>query len=195
MQKPKRPPMAEVGLVLMDLSLNPIAFEPGAIAILKYSHPSGLKPSPASWIPKEILNVISSRDPSDLSSVKTHFRMGKSEYICRSYLVESQNGLLAQPLVALHLEKDSSASDTIDEVAARYRLTEREQEVFRGISMGLATKELAERMNISPNTIKAFLRLIMIKMGVTTRAGIVAKILHNGALAEEPAPRVKRATA
>ena len=30
-------------------------------------------------------------------------------------------------------------------------------------------------------SVKAFLRLIMIKMGVTTRAGIVANILHNGA--------------
>jgi DNA-binding CsgD family transcriptional regulator len=34
-------------------------------------------------------------------------------------------------------------------------------------------------MAISPNTVKAFLRLIMIKMGVTTRAGIVAKILDH----------------
>ncbi len=32
-------------------------------------------------------------------------------------------------------------------------------------------------MSISPNTVKAFLRLIMFKMGVTSRSGVVGKIL------------------
>jgi len=32
-------------------------------------------------------------------------------------------------------------------------------------------------MSISPNTVKAFLRLIMVKMGVTSRSGVVGKIL------------------
>jgi DNA-binding CsgD family transcriptional regulator len=32
-------------------------------------------------------------------------------------------------------------------------------------------------MNISPNTVKAFLRLIMVKMRVSTRSAIVGKAL------------------
>jgi hypothetical protein len=31
-------------------------------------------------------------------------------------------------------------------------------------------------MNISPNTVKAFLRLVMTKAGVTTRAGLVGQM-------------------
>jgi DNA-binding CsgD family transcriptional regulator len=181
MQQSKGPlVMAEVGLVLMDLSLKLIAFDRGAAAILNYSNQPGVKPDAAACIPKEILDAIRGRKPADLASVKAHFRVGKSEFICRAYLVEPNNGSMTHPVVALHLEKVSSASDTIVEVAGKYGLTEREQEVLRGISMGLANKELADRMSISPNTVKAFLRLIMIKMGVTTRAGIVANILHNG---------------
>ncbi len=172
------PIMAEAGLVLMDLSLKLIACDRGAAAILNYPNQPGAKQDPASFIPQEILDIIRSRKPSDLSLVKTHFRMGKSEYIWRAHLMESQNGL-SQPLVALHLEKVSSTSDAIYEVAAKYHLTDREQEALRGISMGLTSKEVAARMNISPNTVKAFLRLIMIKMGVTTRAGIVANLLQN----------------
>jgi DNA-binding NarL/FixJ family response regulator len=42
---------------------------------------------------------------------------------------------------------------------------------------GLSDKEIAERMKVSPNTVKAFLRLIMLKMEVTSRAEIVAKIM------------------
>jgi hypothetical protein len=40
-------------------------------------------------------------------------------------------------------------------------------------------------MAISPNTVKAFLRLIMIKMGVPTRAGIVGRLLDQNALGEQ----------
>jgi DNA-binding CsgD family transcriptional regulator len=40
---------------------------------------------------------------------------------------------------------------------------------------GLTNKEIGQRMNISPNTVKAFLKLIMMKMGVSTRSGIIGK--------------------
>jgi len=39
------------------------------------------------------------------------------------------------------------------------------------------SKEIAERMKISPSTVKAFLRLVMVKMSVSTRSGIVGKVL------------------
>ena len=57
--------------------------------------------------------------------------------------------------------------------------TEREQEALRGIAMGLTNKELAQRMNIAPNTVKTFLRLVMVKMGVARRTGVVAKLLEH----------------
>jgi DNA-binding CsgD family transcriptional regulator len=187
--------VAEEGLILMDLPLKLIAFDRGAAAMLNYPNQPGAKAEPASCIPKEILDIIRSHPHTDLASEKARFRIGKSDYVSRFYLVESQNG---SPLVAVHLEKDSSSSDAIEEAASKYHLTEREQEALKGILMGLASKELAERMNISPNTVKAFLRLIMIKMGVTTRAGVVAKILQNRTPFSERAemanddPRIKK---
>jgi DNA-binding CsgD family transcriptional regulator len=69
-----------------------------------------------------------------------------------------------------------SAVDAVLQAAAEYHLTDREQEALIGITMGLTCKEVAERMDISPNTVRAFLRLIMIKMGVPTRAGIVGRL-------------------
>jgi DNA-binding CsgD family transcriptional regulator len=182
--KPKAPIMAEVGLVLMDTSLNIIASDWGAASILNYRN----QPGSALCLPEEILEILRSRKPSDRSPVKTHLRMEKNQYFCRIYLLESHEGPMGQPIVALHLERGSSANDAICEIVKQYHLTGREQEVLRGISLGLATKELAERMNISPNTVKAFLRLVMIKMGVTKRAGIVARILHGVAL-DQPAAR------
>lgn len=183
---------ADVGLVLMDLSMRPIAIDQGAAAILNYQSRTAGSAPPANWIPKELLNSIRGRSPAELSSINTRCRIGATDYFCRSYIMESPDGFLGQPIMALHLAKDLSTTDTIDDVAARYHLTRREQEVLLGISSGgLTNKELAVRMNISPNTVKLFLRLAMIKMGVTTRAGLVAKILNdrnngNGAAAGAP---------
>ena len=43
---------------------------------------------------------------------------------------------------------------------------------------GLTSKEIAKRMRISPHTVKTFLGLVLIKMGVATRSGIIAKIIE-----------------
>jgi len=58
-----------------------------------------------------------------------------------------------------------------------FHLTNREQEVLRLLMMGLTNKEMADRMGISANTVKAFVHLVMLKMGTSGRSGIVAKVL------------------
>lgn len=178
---------AEGGMVLLDLSLKVVAFDRGAAAILKNPNQPSAR-SGAFCLPKEILDHIRNRKFSQLSSVRTFLRIRKNDYICRPYLLEWHNWLSPQPIVAIHLERVSSATDAVYEVSAAYQLTNREQEVLRGISLGLSSKVMAERMAISPNTVKAFLRLIMIKMGVTSRAGIVANILQNRSSAEKRGP-------
>jgi putative toxin-antitoxin system antitoxin component (TIGR02293 family) len=77
--------------------------------------------------------------------------------------------------------------DLLKIVATEYRLTPQEQKVVHGIATGLTSKELSERLNINPNTVRAYLRLIMTKMGVTTRAEIVSKVLKHSALKQPEA--------
>jgi DNA-binding CsgD family transcriptional regulator len=59
----------------------------------------------------------------------------------------------------------------------KFRLTERERGTVELLLEGLTTKEIAQRMNISPNTVKAFLRTVMLKLEVSNRSGILAKVL------------------
>lgn len=177
---------ADEGLVITDPAFNLIAFDPGAAIILNYREHAVGKTKSVSDIPEELLQLIRNRNLNDRSVTKTNMRLGRNEFICRIYSLDAHEGASGPPMIALHLERDSSVNNAISEIVAKYHLTEREQEVLQGLSMGLATKELAERMNISPNTVKAFLRLVMIKMRVTTRAGIIAKILHNGSDSDAP---------
>jgi len=166
----------ETGLVLMDLSLNAIAFDKGATRIFTApEQPVDSTPQ----LPNELLDMIRRHVPVDLPSFRQLFRIGDRDYACRAFLIAPSPSLLAQEVVALFLEREWAVSNTMTEVANAYHLTDREREVLVGLaSMGLTNKEMAERMNIIPNTVKLFLRLIMVKMGVTTRAGIVAKLLQ-----------------
>jgi len=80
--------------------------------------------------------------------------------------------------LALLLERSPEASAYILKICHQYHLSQREGEVVRLLVHGLATKEIAARMDISPNTVKVFLRHAMMKMGVSSRSGIMSKFIH-----------------
>jgi len=62
-------------------------------------------------------------------------------------------------------------------VSQQFNLTRREREALEYLLQGLTSKAIANRMNISPNTVKAFLRMIMIKTGVSSGSAMVGKII------------------
>ena len=114
-----------------------------------------------------------SRTPAFASTLKS----GKRLYECRAFRVDPLVGEGCEPLVAVLLERVSSGDLSLLHVSKKFNLTAREVEVLRHLLDGLTTKQIATGMDISPNTVKAFLRLIMGKMGATTRSGVVAKAL------------------
>jgi len=63
-------------------------------------------------------------------------------------------------------------------IGHKYQLSQREGEAVRFLIEGLTNKEIAARMGISPDTVKVFLRLAMMKMGVSSRSGIMSKFIH-----------------
>jgi DNA-binding CsgD family transcriptional regulator len=176
------PPIPEVGLVLMDETLRVVGCDRGAAAILKFS---GGTDGAGHRIPDEILESIQSRTRAGVPYSKMRFPTASGEYVCRSYLVESEEGLLSGRLVALHLERASMGDLVIRDISNRYHLSEREEETLKGVLMGLSTKEVADQMAISPNTVKAYIRLVMIKLGVATRWGIIAKVIGSRESSDE----------
>jgi DNA-binding CsgD family transcriptional regulator len=174
--------LADLGLVLMDMSFRTIAFDRGAATILSDLQGPGMQHAPSFSIPPEIQKAIRDSRLGDLPDVKVRLHMGSRDYKCHAFLVKSHSDSLPHEMVVLHLERDSSPADRVTDLSAEYQLTAREQEALRGIAMGLTSKELADRMEISPGTVKSFLRMIMIKLGVRTRGAILAKLIeYNGA--------------
>jgi len=76
--------------------------------------------------------------------------------------------------------------------AALASLTPREREVLRWMAYGLTNREIAERLVVSPNTVKKQVDSILSKLGVHTRAAAVRKAILGGLVAEpdpsEPPP-------
>lgn len=64
------------------------------------------------------------------------------------------------------------------------RLSRREMDVFRYAAAGRSNKEVAEKLNISPATVKAHLSRIFQKLGLRSRAELAAA--YHGVVGEAP---------
>jgi two-component system, NarL family, nitrate/nitrite response regulator NarL len=79
-------------------------------------------------------------------------------------------GMWVDPKI-IHLMADGVHQST--EQGIRKHLTEREQEVLRGIFEGLSNKEIASQLNVTEGAIKATLQQLFQKTGVRTRSQLV----------------------
>lgn len=68
------------------------------------------------------------------------------------------------------------------DVAIGTMLTTREREILALLADGLANKQIAARLGISPNTVKTHLELLFEKLGVSSRAEAVASGVKRGLL-------------
>jgi len=171
---------SDIGIVLMDFSWHPIAADEGALTILcgdGVQSGADADPVPRLRLAADIVDGLRPDLSGEPSPLRTDFRIGHHFYDVRAFVVTSPEGTSKRGFVVLRLERRLTTNDAVSRLCRDYHVTEREEEALRGVAMGFTSKELADRMNIRDTTVKTFLRLLMIKMGVASRAGIVAKLL------------------
>jgi DNA-binding CsgD family transcriptional regulator len=173
-------------VIIVDESLSVVGSNNEAVQILTFpEQPEKIQHLDA-WLSRKIRSIFMERRPP--FRVIEDFRSAKRTYRCRSFplgfTLPHQNGSRPQngsshsaEMLIVMLERKNSEAATITELSERFGLTTREQETVKYLFEGLTSKEIAERMQISPNTVKAFIRLVMVKMNVSTRSGIIGKIV------------------
>lgn len=172
-----RPPRSAVGVLLLDSSLRPIAFNAEAIRVLSYPNQlANVRPADV-FLAERIRESLLNREPSRESPLVKEFRSGRRRYVCRAFSVDSDSKGPARASIAVLLERAPVGLLPLSPVSEQFKLTRRERDALEHLLQGLSNKEIANRMSVSPNTVKAFLRLIMLKMEVSSRAAIVAKIM------------------
>ena len=107
----------------------------------------------------------------------------------RGYMVKDESG------EDLHVAIRTVASGKVflpkrikaiyDDRKKRPSLSEREIEIVRLVAKGFSNDELAERLHLSPDTIKAHLRHVYEKLGVESRVEAVTEAMRTG-LVEAP---------
>lgn len=165
------------GFLLMDSSLNPISFNAEAIQILSYPDKPPKQKRTELFLGEKVRSTLLASHPLTETPYVPEFRSGRRRYFCRAFLVHGYGKGLLYPGVALLLERGPSGLIPLSQISQQFSLTHREGEALTYLLQGLSSKEIAGRMNVSPNTVKAFLRLTMIKTGVSSRSALIAKII------------------
>jgi DNA-binding CsgD family transcriptional regulator len=164
------------GLILLSSTLEIIYVNAAALEVLGFPENSQ-KTHPADPQLRMKVKSLLAKEPSPDAPVVTSLKSGRRTYRCRAFKMQSEGNGHSLTLAILIERGVKSPFDTT-KLADQFRLTQREQETVNYLLQGLSSKEIADRMQISPNTVKAFLRLIMVKMGTTTRYGILGKIFE-----------------
>lgn len=168
------------GLIVVDNSLGVVAYNGEAVHILTYPDLPEKIRHLDSWLTNKIrVDLAGKQSPPRFVE---EFRSARRMYHCRSFPldVRSQNGngtSASGGMLVVLLERRSNEAVRISEISQKFGLTAREQETVQYLLEGFTSKEIAQRMKISPNTVKAFLRLVMVKMNVSTRSGIIGRFV------------------
>jgi len=170
------PTQCAAGFLLMDASLNPISFNAEAMEILGYPNKLANRIRPDVFNTSIRSRLLSSKSTGDMALV-SEFRSGRRRYFCRAFLVDKDSKEPRHPSVAVLLERGLSGLIPLSNICQQFHFTKREGEALAYLLQGLSSKEIANRMGVSANTVKTFLRLIMIKAGVSSRSAMIGKIL------------------
>ncbi len=182
-----------VGLLLFNADLRLVHHTPEAAAILDYPRQPGAAVSLDKVMPAIRYQLSTPKAPAPRAPLE--FMSGRRRYHCRAFLLDatrplSPDGGRAPQIVTL-LERVLPSRDLSDWFEAfqlttwcdEFQLTLRESEMVKLLLKGMTSREIAEHMHISPATVKSYVRMVMTKVGASTRTGIVAKMLQ-----ENPKP-------
>jgi DNA-binding CsgD family transcriptional regulator len=168
-----------LGFLVADASLKPVFANNEAITILTYPGPSSQ--SLADLFQKKIrppnLNAPHSPASGNGFPSTTRLRSGRRTYFCRAFPLNSDGKGYKGDATLFVLERGISGPIALSQVSQQFNLTHRQHQAVALLLQGLSNKEIAKSMGISANTVKAFLHMATLRMGVSSRSGIVIRIL------------------
>ena len=122
--------------------------------------------------------------PAELPRLRVRTRAGRWAVLHASRLATA-----GTEAIAVIIEEPSPA-ELAPVLMMAYGLTKQEQSVTRLVCRGFSTREIAERLHITSNTVQDHLKSIFEKTGVSSRRELVAAILQEQylprAIAGEP---------
>jgi len=118
--------------------------------------------------------------PKDWEEVKltSIVRSTKNPVLLTGVAIPDTHGIKNARLLILLEEIGRCKRGTAEQTKEAYHLTDREQAVVQCLLQGMTNKEIANKLGIQVQTAKEHIKNILKKFKVTTRTGILAKLLH-----------------
>jgi DNA-binding CsgD family transcriptional regulator len=101
----------------------------------------------------------------------------RRKYVVKGVILWSYNGQKSNRSYIFILQRFVPEDINLLKIFCKYQLSPREQEIVKLLLQGEGNKQIAYSLELSSNTIKSYMKLLMRKMGVNSRAGIMAVIL------------------
>jgi DNA-binding CsgD family transcriptional regulator len=169
--------LTDVGLVLLNVQLRPLQHNAEAASILCFPEKGHHVQSLASIIPSRVFD-------EGLSGVaaftSVEFMSGRRRYVCRMFPFDVTPGRtsLLRPHVVVLLERLRRSGVDLRRWNEAMNLTSRELQTVELLLKGLTSREIAQEMGISTNTVTSFLSLVMAKVGAANRTELLVKLLE-----------------
>ena len=111
--------------------------------------------------------------PVFLTTIKSYRR----EYTVQGVLLSSYNGGQKSNSYIFIIQRLIPEDLNLLKISRMYQLSQREQQIIKLLLKGEGNKQIAFSLGLSSNTIKSYMKILMRKLGVQNRSGLIAAIL------------------
>ncbi|MTE19091.1 LuxR family transcriptional regulator [Streptomyces sp. TRM43335] len=126
------------------------------------------------WVQSTALKARAIAQERDRGQARVRVRTRSGRWlVCHASCLREADGKLGPSAVVIEPAK---TSEIVPLIVEAYELTERETEVTRLIARGLPTGEIAERLHLSPHTVRDHVKRVFEKVGVSSRGELVGKL-------------------
>jgi DNA-binding CsgD family transcriptional regulator len=128
----------------------------------------------------ETLAEPKDRDPREGSGIISVLQSSRRQYTVKGMLLSTYSPRSwgsAERYYLFLLERGAAEQSKLCLVFRQFKLTNREQEITRLLLADQSNKEIAAALGLSLNTVKVYMKLLTRKLGVTSRTGILARVL------------------
>jgi DNA-binding CsgD family transcriptional regulator len=110
----------------------------------------------------------------DHRSARARLRSAAGRWVvCHASCLRHADGVLGDTALVI---EPAQAAEVAPIVIQAYGLTGREREITALIAQGFGTAEIADRLYLSPHTVRDYVKAVFDKVGVSSRGELVAKL-------------------
>jgi DNA-binding NarL/FixJ family response regulator len=168
-------PHDQFGHCLLNTSNRVIAATDTATRLLNY--PRSDRKQLARTCLQRIHALANMRQRTDGAAWCAFLRSGRRHYLCRAIPLTAQAAAPLTTPTLLLIERPRASHTALARLATDFHLTRREVELVSLLARGLTNKQIATAMGLSAHTVKTHLHFTMVKLKISTRAGIVGALI------------------